>query len=93
MAVRLMRAIVTVAAFLAAGCAAAPPYVRPQVPVPTAYKENQAAGGDQLQPARPSDRAGKLGNRRGTTTPLACQGRRHVSSQPTLLPSRRVGMP
>ena len=61
MAVRLMRAIVTVAAFLAAGCAAAPPYVRPQVPVPTAYKENQAAGGDQLQPARPSDRVSRQG--------------------------------
>jgi len=61
MALRITRAIATVAAFLAAGCAIAPPYVRPQVPVPPAYKENQAAGGDQLQPARPSDRVSRQG--------------------------------
>ena len=61
MALRITKAIATVAAFLAAGCAIAPPYVRPQVPVPPAYKENQEAGGDQLQPARPSDRVSRQG--------------------------------
>ena len=38
-----------------------PHYVRPEVPVPPAYKEVPAAAGDQLQPARPSDHVSREG--------------------------------
>ena len=42
-------------ALLLAGCAVAPRYVPPDVPVPPAYKESGVTGAESLQPAAPQD--------------------------------------
>ena len=49
--------IVFVAAALTASCAVGPRYTPPQAPVPDAYKEQDSAAAQLLQPAQPRDQA------------------------------------
>ena len=61
MSTRITAAAIAAVASLSAACAVGPPYVKPQVPVPQAYKESVQSGGDLLQPARPSDQISRQG--------------------------------
>ena len=54
-------ASLSIATSLVAACAVGPPYVAPQIPVPPAYKEYQAADGNVLQPAQPADHVSRKG--------------------------------
>src|SRR5262245_26962339 len=61
MSTRITAVAIAASASLLAACAVGPKYVRPQVPVPQAYKESAQGGGDLLQPARPSDQVSRQG--------------------------------
>jgi len=57
----MRRITVVIAGLLTAGCAVGPRYVPPQVPAPSAYKEQVSTATNLLQPAQPGDQVPRDG--------------------------------
>jgi NodT family efflux transporter outer membrane factor (OMF) lipoprotein len=58
---RITGAVSIIAALLLTGCAVGPHYIKPEVPVPSAYKEPGLAGAELLQAAEPRDHVSRQG--------------------------------